>query len=72
MDLAAWLMNGPPTLERVIAYADNVGSRCLGLELVMAGLVPAIHDPSRGTKNVEARDKTGRDALETSAQSHMR
>jgi hypothetical protein len=27
----------------------------------MAGLVPAIHDLSRGTKNVDARDKPGHD-----------
>jgi len=25
----------------------------------MAGLVPAIHDLDRGTKNVDARDKPG-------------
>ncbi|MDH2350029.1 hypothetical protein QCM77_40880 [Bradyrhizobium sp. SSUT18] len=29
--------------------------------IVMAGLVPAIHDLSRGTKNVDARDKPGHD-----------
>jgi hypothetical protein len=29
--------------------------------VVMAGLVPAIHDLSRGTKNVDARDKPGHD-----------
>jgi len=29
----------------------------------MAGLVPAIHDLSRGTKNVDARDKPGHDEL---------
>ena len=27
----------------------------------MAGLVPAIHDLSHGTKNVDARDKPGHD-----------
>jgi len=27
----------------------------------MAGLVPAIHDLDRGTKNVDARDKPGHD-----------
>jgi hypothetical protein len=27
----------------------------------MAGLVPAIHDLSRSTKNVDARDKPGHD-----------
>jgi hypothetical protein len=27
----------------------------------MAGLVPAIHDLSRHTKNVDARDKPGHD-----------
>jgi hypothetical protein len=27
----------------------------------MAGLVPAIHDLSGGTKNVDARDKPGHD-----------
>jgi hypothetical protein len=27
----------------------------------MAGLVPAIHDLSDGTKNVDARDKPGHD-----------
>jgi len=27
----------------------------------MAGLVPAIHDLCRGTKNVDARDKPGHD-----------
>jgi hypothetical protein len=26
------------------------------MKFVMAGLVPAIHDLSRGTKNVDARD----------------
>ena len=35
-------------------------------KLVMAGLVPAIHDLSRGTKNVDARDKPGHDGVETS------
>ncbi len=30
---------------------------------VMAGLVPAIHVLSRGTKNVDARDKPGHDDL---------
>jgi hypothetical protein len=29
--------------------------------IVMAGLVPAIHEPFRGTKNVDARDKPGHD-----------
>jgi hypothetical protein len=29
----------------------------------MAGLVPAIHDLSRNTKNVDARDKPGHDEL---------
>jgi hypothetical protein len=29
--------------------------------IVMAGLVPAIHDLSRRTKNVDARDKPGHD-----------
>jgi len=29
--------------------------------IVMAGLVPAIHDLSRGKKNVDARDKPGHD-----------
>jgi hypothetical protein len=29
--------------------------------IVMAGLVPAIHDLSGGTKNVDARDKPGHD-----------
>ena len=29
--------------------------------IVMAGLVPAIHGLSRGTKNVDARDKPGHD-----------
>ena len=28
---------------------------------VMAGLVPAIHELSRGTKDVDARDKPGHD-----------
>ncbi|MET4040100.1 hypothetical protein [Bradyrhizobium sp. RT6a] len=31
------------------------------LHVVMAGLVPAIHDLSCGTKNVDARDKPGHD-----------
>ncbi len=31
------------------------------LSIVMAGLVPAIHDLSRGTENVDARDKPGHD-----------
>jgi hypothetical protein len=29
----------------------------------MAGLVPAIHDLSRGAKNVDARDKPGHDEI---------
>jgi hypothetical protein len=29
--------------------------------IVMAGLVPAIHELSRGAKNVDARDKPGHD-----------
>ncbi len=29
--------------------------------IVMAGLVPPIHDLSRGTENVDARDKPGHD-----------
>jgi hypothetical protein len=29
----------------------------------MAGPVPAIHDLSRGTKNVDARDKPGHDEI---------
>ncbi len=29
----------------------------------MAGLVPAIHDLPRGTKNVDTRDKPGHDDL---------
>jgi len=29
----------------------------------MAELVPAIHAPPRGTKNVDARDKPGHDDL---------
>jgi len=32
----------------------------------MAGLVPTIHDLSRGTKNVDARDKPGHDDLSQS------
>jgi hypothetical protein len=44
---------------------------------VMAGLVPAIHDLSRSTKNVDARDKPGHDefvaqASPTNAIRHMR
>ncbi|MGY2934007.1 hypothetical protein ACVWZ6_003609 [Bradyrhizobium sp. GM6.1] len=31
------------------------------LHIVMAGLVPAIHDLCCGTKNVDARDKPGHD-----------
>ncbi|MGY4507045.1 hypothetical protein ACVIN2_000499 [Bradyrhizobium sp. USDA 3650] len=37
----------------------------------MAGLVPAIHDLSRGTKNVDARDKPGHDVAEDSALTHF-
>jgi hypothetical protein len=33
----------------------------------MAGLVPAIHDLSCGTKNVVARDKPGHDGVENAA-----
>jgi hypothetical protein len=29
----------------------------------MAGLVPAIHDPSRDAKNVDARDKPGHEEI---------
>ncbi|SEM97275.1 hypothetical protein SAMN05443254_10580 [Bradyrhizobium sp. OK095] len=29
----------------------------------MAGLVPAIHDLTRGSKNVDARDKPGHDEI---------
>ncbi|MDA9465872.1 hypothetical protein XH87_15085 [Bradyrhizobium sp. CCBAU 53415] len=35
--------------------------RCLWI--VMAGLVPAIHDLARGAKNVDARDKPGHDEV---------
>ena len=35
------------------------GRRCF--HAVMAGLVPAIHELSRGAKNVDARDKPGHD-----------
>ncbi|TYL74353.1 hypothetical protein FXB38_34665 [Bradyrhizobium cytisi] len=38
---------------------DEFARECL--HIVMAGLVPAIHDLSRGTKNVDARDKPGHD-----------
>ena len=31
------------------------------IHVVMAGLVPAIHELSRDTKNVDARDKPGHD-----------
>ena len=31
------------------------------IHIVMAGLVPAIHDLYRRTKNVDARDKPGHD-----------
>jgi len=34
-----------------------------GFLSVMAGLVPAIHDLSCGTENVDARDKPGHDDL---------
>ncbi|MBR0719295.1 hypothetical protein [Bradyrhizobium liaoningense] len=33
-------------------------------EAVMAGPVPAIHALTRGTKNVDARDKPGHDDAE--------
>ena len=36
----------------------------------MAGLVPAIHDLCRGTKNVDARDKPGHDEFVVREQSH--
>ncbi len=35
-------------------------------EVVMAGLVPAIHALLCGTKNVDARDKPGHDAVKAS------
>ena len=35
--------------------------------IVMAGLVPAIHDLSHGTKNVDARDKPGHDEFGAAA-----
>ena len=31
------------------------------LRIVIVGLVPAIHELSRGTKNVDARDEPGHD-----------
>jgi hypothetical protein len=37
----------------------------------MAGLVPAIHDLSSGTKNVDARDKPGHDDVAASAQNSI-
>jgi hypothetical protein len=33
------------------------------IHVVMAGLVPAIHELSRDTKNVDARDKPGHDEV---------
>ena len=43
-------------------HAYTVGPLCHGhLHIVMAGLVPAIHDLSCGTKNVDAREKPGHD-----------
>jgi hypothetical protein len=40
--------------------------------IVMAGLVPAIHDLSRGTKNVDARDKPGHDEFVALGIRHQR
>jgi len=37
------------------------------LSIVMAGLDPAIHGSHRGSKNVDARDKPGHDAVEAVA-----
>jgi hypothetical protein len=46
------------------AGRDNVGALVPGcLRIVMAGLVPAIHDLCRCTKNVDARDEPGHDEL---------
>src|SRR5438270_13970671 len=45
-----WMRGCPPLLHRCF-------------RIVMAGLVPAIHDLTEGTKNVDARDKPGHDDL---------
>jgi hypothetical protein len=53
------------TAARYIAGADRAwrlskfGRRCF--RIVMAGLVSAIHEFSRGTKNADARDEPGYD-----------
>ncbi|RZM99063.1 hypothetical protein CWO91_36630 [Bradyrhizobium genosp. SA-3] len=45
--------------------APPLPRRCF--HVVMAGLVPAIHDLSHGTKNVDARDKPGHDEFVATA-----
>src|SRR5262249_29055418 len=64
MRLPSWQRNRRPA---------SPSPRCAGLphttaefsysrfHIVMAGLAPAIHDLSRGTKNVDTRDKPGHD-----------
>jgi len=42
---------------------NEISATLTPLSIVMAGLVPAIHDLSRGMENVDARDKPGHDAI---------
>src|SRR5215470_3080899 len=51
---------GLPAAGGAIAYDPGARLR-RRVHIVMAGLVPAIHDLSHDTKNVDARDKSGHD-----------
>jgi hypothetical protein len=52
--------SGLSSASRAIAHDSGAFSH-KRFHIVMAGLVPTIHDLSRGTKNVDARDKPGHD-----------
>jgi hypothetical protein len=45
----------------------NVMNKSPHAKAVMAGLVPAIHDLTHGSKDVDARDKPGHDDADRSA-----
>jgi hypothetical protein len=52
----------PTAADQRRAIANDSGALLRRrFHIVMAGLVPAIHGLSRGTKNVDARDKPGHD-----------
>ncbi|MBI5320121.1 hypothetical protein [Bradyrhizobium sp.] len=60
------LISGDCELRRKTRATERISARPaiaseICIPIVMAGLVPAIHDLSRGKKNVDARDKPGHD-----------